>query len=71
MQNATHIAGAGKKTYHIEEKVDVRPFVHEKPHRMPIDRHFDGEIVRGTWLNGISWHSIVVRMNQRFIQIQY
>lgn len=49
----------------------MRPFVHEKPHRMPIDRHFDGEVVRCAWFDSVARHRVVVRVYQRLVQIQH
>lgn len=48
----------------------MRSLVDEKPHRMPIDGHFDGEIVRRARLDDVARHRVVVRVDQRFVQIE-
>lgn len=49
----------------------MRPLVHKEPHWMPVDSHFDGEIVRRARLYRIPWHGIVMRVYQRLVQIQH
>lgn len=57
-------------TYHIQKVVHMRPFMYKKSNGMPINSHFDGEIVWYTRLDGIPRHRIVMRVYQRFVQIE-
>jgi len=47
-------------TYHVQEVVHMRSLVHEKAHWIPIDGHFDSEIVRRARLHRIPGHRIVM-----------
>lgn len=57
-------------TYHTQEEIDVRSFVHEKPHRMPVDGHLNGKVMWSARFDDVARHRIVVRMDQCFVQIQ-
>lgn len=62
---------AAADAHHAQEEVDVRPFVHQKAHRMPVDRHAHGEIVRRARLDDVALHRIVVRVDERLVQVEH
>lgn len=45
--------------------------MNEKPHRMTIDDDFQYEIGGSTGPDGLSHDAIMLRMNERLVQIQY
>lgn len=57
--------------HNIQEVVDVGPLVHEEPHRVPVDRDLDGEVVRRAGLDRVAGHRVVVRVDQRLVQVQH
>ena len=58
-------------TYCFEEVIDVRSFVDKESNRMPFDLHGNDEVRRPWWLAyGQAWESIVLWVNQCFVEIQ-
>lgn len=49
----------------------MRPFVHKEPNRMPIDGHLDGKVVRCARFDDVARHRIVVRVDQRLVQVEH
>lgn len=58
-------------THNVQKVVHVRPLVHEKPHRMPVDGDFDGEVMWRAGFHRVPWHRVVMRVDQRLVQVQY
>lgn len=48
----------------------MRPFVHQKTDRMPVDGDAHGEIVRRARLDDVALHRIVVRVDERLVQVE-
>ena len=57
--------------HYVEEVVEMRALVHEKPHGMFVDDNFEHEIGRRSGLDRLSYHSVVMRVNQRLVEIQH
>lgn len=49
----------------------MRPLVHEKPHRVPVDDDFEHKVRRRAGPHGLPHDAVVVWMDQRLIQVQY
>ena len=58
-------------THYVEKVIEMRPFVHEKADGMFVDDHFKHEVGRRPWFDRLSYHSVVMRVNQSFVEIQH
>lgn len=63
--------GLEKMAYHIQEKVNMWTFVHEKSHWMTVNGDFDCEVVRRSWFHRIPGHCVMMRVYQCFVQIEH
>jgi hypothetical protein len=58
-------------TYDIQKVVNVRSFMYKKSDRMAIDGDLDGEVVRCPRFHCIPGHSVMMRMDERLVQIEH
>jgi len=58
-------------THHVQKIVEVRSFVDEEAHGMLVDHHFQHEVGRCPWFDGLSYDAVVVRVDQRFVQVEH
>lgn len=58
-------------THHIQEQVDVRPLVDVKQHVVEVDEHLDGEVGRRARFDGVPWQRVMVRVDQRLVQVEH
>ena len=49
--------------HHIQEIIQMRPFINEEAHGMFVDDHFEDEIRRRSRFNGLSYDAVVMRMD--------
>lgn len=60
------------RPYCFEKVIDVRSFVDEEANGMPLDLHAHDEVGRTGRLDGDhARETVVVRVNQRFVQVQH
>lgn len=58
-------------THNLQEVVDMWSLVDEEPDWVSLDGDFEHKVGRRPWLHHLAYDAIVVRVDQRLIQVKH